>query len=88
MLIGDYGHYSQGHPDWSDPPPNVADCMRFAAHPDAVKVVLNSPHNLEQLDAWVGGIASAGGQPMSAVEVERWREYGQLIYDEGAAFES
>ena len=78
----------KGHPDWQESPPAVADCMRFAAHPKAVGLVLNSPHNVDQLDAWVRGIAEAGGEGMTAAEVKRWREYGKMVYDEGAAFES
>ena len=52
-----------------------------------MNVVLNSPHDVEQLHAWVEGAAAAGGSEMSAAEVERWRGFGRLVYDEGAAFE-
>ena len=52
-----------------------------------MSVVLNSPHDVKQLHAWVEGAAAADGAEMSAAEVERWRGFGQLVYDEGAAVE-
>ena len=51
-------------------------------------VVLNSPHDVGHLHAWVEGVAAGGGAEMSADEVMRWREFGQLVYDEGATFET
>jgi hypothetical protein len=79
----------RGHPRWEpNAPPDVSDCMAWAAHHDAVEVVLNAPADVATLEAWTSGLARRGGDAMGEEEVARWRRYGEMVYDEGAAFET
>ena len=78
-----------GHPRWvPNAPPDVSDCMAWAAHHDAVRVVLNAPADVATLEAWTSGLARRGGDAMGEEEVARWRRYGEMVYDEGAPFET
>ncbi len=81
----------RGHPRWEpNAPPDVSDCMAWAAHHDAVRVVLNAPADVATLEAWTSGLARRGGDAilMGEEEVARWRRYGEMVYDEGAPFET
>jgi len=83
-----WGSLETGHPQWTHhPPPTVADCVRFALHPDAVQVVLRSTHTLDRLDELVTGVATAEPMKSGGKEVEQWKEYGRLVYDAGDAYE-
>lgn len=78
----------RGHPRWDRDPPTTAECMAWAAGHDATQVVLNSPHSLDQLRGWVEGLARVGAGGMDQDARETWREYGELVYEEGADFET
>ena len=67
----------------------MSECMRWAhAADEAVEVVLNSPHDLNQLKARCEGWADGGDSPMGEEEVAKWRRYGELVYEEDAPFET
>jgi hypothetical protein len=51
-------------------------------------VVLNAPADVATLEAWTSGLARRGGDAMGEEEVARWRRYGEMVYDEGAPFET
>ena len=80
----------KGHEEWAEgSPPTVSECMRWAhAADEAVEVVLNSPHDLNQLTARCEGWAAGGDSPMGEEEVAKWRRYGELVYEEDAPFET
>lgn len=78
----------RGHPRWDRDPPTTAECMAWAAGHEATQVVLNSPYSLDQLRGWVEGLAGLGVEGMDQDARETWREYGELVYEESAAFET
>ena len=70
-------------------PPTTAECMAWAAGHEATQVVLNSlVQSHDQLSGWVEGLASLGVEGMDQDARETWREYGELVYEESAAFET
>ena len=73
----------KGHPQWPDAPPSTATCMRWAAAHPAVQVVLNSAPDAAYLSEWTDELSDA-----TSCDVEKWRAYGELVYDESAAFET
>ena len=92
----------KGHPRWDGDPPSTATCMRWAeAHP-AVQVVLNSAPDVAYLSEWAdelsdvanvanvanGETETGGYVTLPDAEMEKWRAYGELVYDESAAFET
>ena len=91
----------KGHPRWDGDPPSTATCMRWAeAHP-AVQVVLNSAPDVAYLGEWADELSDersnerSNGETVTGgyvappdAEMEKWRAYGELVYDESAAFET
>mmetsp|Transcript_51336 Transcript_51336/g.164117 ORF Transcript_51336/g.164117 Transcript_51336/m.164117 type:complete len:115 (-) Transcript_51336:608-952(-) len=73
----------KGHPGWAGAPPGLGECASFCLRNEAVQVLLHSSRTEEELRELAGG-----AREMGAGEAERWREYGALVYDSGAAFES
>ena len=74
----------KGHPRWSEAPPSAATCMSWAAAHPAVQVVLNSAPDVAYLREWADELSDAA----HVCDVEKWRAYGELVYDENAAFET
>ena len=79
----------KGHPRWtSSDPPSTATCMNWSLSHPAVQVVLNSAPDVTYLGEWADELSETGSIPMDEKDVEKWRSYGELVYDESAAFET
>ena len=79
----------KGHPRWtSSDPPSTATCMNWSLSHPAVQVVLNSAPDVTYLGEWADELSKTGSIPMDEKDVEKWRSYGELVYDESAAFET
>ena len=59
-----------------------------AKRPFAYVLSTVSPLDVATLEAWTSGLARRGGDAMGEEEVARWRRYGEMVYDEGAPFET
>lgn len=78
----------KGHPRWTEEPPTTAKCVQFAANHPAVQVVLNSAVDVETLSECCDELSEDALEKMSPKEMDKWREYGELVYDESAEFET
>ena len=54
----------------------------------AVHVVVNSPTTVAQLTTWVDALSVTQKKGMPLTEIEKWNKYGDLVYEEDAAFET
>jgi aryl-alcohol dehydrogenase-like predicted oxidoreductase len=79
----------KGHPRWhSSDPPSTAACMNWSLSHPAVQVVLNSAPDVGYLSEWADELSETGVRTMDEKDIEKWKEYGELVYDESAAFET
>lgn len=79
----------KGHPRWhSSDPPSTAACMNWSLSHPAVQVVLNSAPDVGYLSEWADELSETGVRTMDEKDLEKWKEYGELVYDESAAFET
>ena len=78
----------KGHPRWGDEAPTTALCMRWASSHPAVHVVLSAAPTLEYLKDWTDEMSDDGEEEMREEELERWKAYGDFVYDESAPFET
>ncbi|MDP6449380.1 MAG: aldo/keto reductase [Lentisphaeria bacterium] len=78
-----WGTLLRGHGDWGAerPVPSAAECYGFALSHPAVQVALTAPATVTQLQNNLGALGS--DMPMSQAELKQWRDYGDLIYDDG-----
>ncbi|NEP09561.1 MAG: aldo/keto reductase [Symploca sp. SIO2C1] len=75
-----WGKLLQGHPNWQGEIPTAADCYRYALHQKAVRLALTAPQTPAELEE---NLSVFQTPELSAEEVERWEEYGALVYGDG-----
>ena len=75
-----WGQLLQGHPNWQGEIPTAADCYRYALHQKAVRLALTAPQTLAELEE---NLSVLQAPELSAEEVEKWEEYGALVYGDG-----
>ena len=81
-----WGELLRGHPDWQGEIPTAADCYRYALHQKAVDLALTAPQTREQLEE---NLSVLHAPELAPEAVERWQEYGALVYGNGQdAFET
>jgi aryl-alcohol dehydrogenase-like predicted oxidoreductase len=80
-----WGTLLRGHGDWGRdrPVPSAVDCYGFALSHPAVQVALTAPSTVAQLQSNLEVLKSR--LPMGLDELNQWREYGDLVYGDGAS---